>query len=132
LFGPRVFVTGIHHVPSGGPTVLVTASRDPAVHAAIMSSTDRWTRFMDGQGSPAAAQAVLDAGGIVGISLDASGERLLQDLKSTRELELLPVFAERQSRSILVAIGTAMPASLTPDEMQSRIAEARYAADHHG
>ena len=124
----RAIVAGIHNLPSDGPIVLVTTSADPNVHAAILSATDRYTRFLT---DVDAAVKVLVRGQMVGIVVaDVNGEELLEALASRTAIEIVPVFAAREMGTLIVGFGEKISPGLPAEDLRQRMAAARYAEDH--
>jgi len=127
LIGPRVLLTGVHYVPSEGPIVLVLTTSDPALHAAVRSATDRYTRIFMGdpaQGVPAAS--LLTEGGIAGVVLDGpKGDELLRNLSQRHGFDIVPVYAVHEAGKLLVAFGPPVPGSILHDTLRAKIDEAR-------
>ncbi len=132
LLGPRAIVSGMGNLPGEGAVALVTVSADPDLHAAILSATDRQTRVFDGD--PAQVDAAADAlrrGGMVGVVLDGQkGEEFLRALTARQPLEIVPVFAVRENRALLVGFGPKVAAATPLVDLREKIAAARYAEEH--
>lgn len=124
----RVFFEGIHHIPGHGPTILVTTSDDPAVHAAILSATDRHAHFFESYPvSLEPAARMLRKGKIVGLVLDERGETLLANLAERGYADAIPVFTAYESRTLIITFGERTASSLPGEVMRQKIAEARLA-----
>lgn len=132
LFGQRAVVTGIHNIPSDGPVVMITMSTDVAVHAAILSATDRHTRFFDGDSRQVeAAGRMLHRGGMVGIALDgAKREEFLLALASQISFEIVPVGTDHQDGQLIIGFGHPVEMTIGADELREKIHAARTVEDH--
>jgi MFS family permease len=129
--GQRVVITGLHNLPAAGPTVLVTASADPAAHAAILSATDRATRFFSAATHADAAVALLVRGDVAGIILEyAKGEELLTILSARLTIDLVPVYAARDGGTLIVGFGPTAPAGVTANDLRGLMESARFAEEH--
>jgi MFS family permease len=127
LLAPRMIVAGIHHLPNDGPIILVTASSDPGEREAVMSATDRYTKFFFGNPNQVeAAVRLLRRGHMIGIVLDGpKAEDFLSAVALQASAELIPVFVGKEQNSLIVAFGEKVPGATAIDELRTRIEKAR-------
>jgi hypothetical protein len=128
LFGRRTIVSGVHHLPNDGPVVLITTNTDASVQRAIMSATDRYTKFFNGDPNTwDAAVKMLDRGGVIGLVLDGEkSEPFFGAVTSVAHVNLLPVFAGVEGQSLIVVFDKTLPGTATVSEVRSRIEKARF------
>jgi MFS family permease len=132
MFGRRAIVLGIHNIPNDRPTILVTASSDPQALAAIMSASDRYTRFFSGDAIQVEAAArMLERGHMIGIVLDGpKGEEFLRFIVSRCDAELVPVFAGGDEQLLIIGFGELVPGNTALEDLRGRIERARYVEEH--
>jgi hypothetical protein len=130
-FGRPIILSGIHHVPGVGPTVLATGSADPDLQAVIRSAADRSTSFFDGDPKQLdAAAAVLRAGDIVAVVVDAAkGVEFLKLLGGLMPIDIVPVFANKEQDTLMVRFGPKLEAGTPLEELRTKIAAARFAEE---
>ncbi len=131
LFGPRVVLSGIQNLPSEGATVLAITNPDPGLHGAIRSATDRYTCFVNDDPSQLELAAFrLSKGAIVGVVLDVEkGNEFLRLLGARSTIEIVPVFAQRENGAFIVSFGPKLDTFVSMNELQMKIAEARFAEE---
>jgi hypothetical protein len=124
----RPIVAGIHHLPGDGPIVLVTTNANPNAHAAILSATDRYARFLT---DVDVAVKMLVRGHMVGAVIDdEKGVELLKALAARTAIEIVPVFAVRENGTQIVGFGEKFAPGVAIEEIRKRIEAARFAEDH--
>jgi MFS family permease len=130
LAGPHAVVEGMHHLPSDGPTVLVTTSTDVIGLEAALSATDRWTRFFSDPIDANVALTMLARGHMVGVAMDgAKGEELLRALSARQVLDLIPTYISRESATIVVGFGAKVPGDTVLADLRRLIDLARSAGE---
>jgi len=131
LFGPRVIVAGIHNLPNEGPTILVTANADAAARQAVLSATDRYTKFFSSEPNRIeAALRMLKRGHMIGIDLNGpTSEEFLSAVALQAVVELVPVFTGVEQNSRVVAFGEKVPGSTAIAELRERLEKARFESE---
>jgi MFS family permease len=147
----RLRVYGTHHVPTDGPTVLVTNCRAPEDCIEVQTAIDRTVRFITPplpaakEGEAAAtigavnqAMRALDDGFLVGLTAPAQG--LLPQLQARVTATVLPVYyghgepgvngeAAKIGSELRVSFGDPLPPHATLDEVRGAIRAAAGALD---
>jgi hypothetical protein len=142
----RLRVYGTHHVPTDGPTILVTNCRSSGECMQVLTSIDRTVRFITPplpaakEGEAAAtigavndAMRYLDDGFLVGLT--AAAEGLLPQLQARVSATVLPVYYGRGENgsaignALRVSFGEPLPPHATLEEARKAIREAAGALD---
>jgi MFS family permease len=127
----RVIITGIQHLPSEGPTVLVATSADVGIHEAIMSATDRWTRFFAEPHDADTAFAMLVKGHMIGVAIgDPKGDELLRTLAARQNIDIVPVYVSPKGEVPIVGFGKKVAGNTEIDQLGKLIEAARFAEEH--
>lgn len=131
LHGARAVVYGMHNLPDRGPVVIVTTSIDATAQSAILSATDRYTRFVSADGSVDAAVAMLTSGQMIGIVLhDAFGEEYVHALRKSLTFEFVPVHVSSEGQALIVSFGQKVAGSTGIVELRTHIEAARSIEEH--
>lgn len=127
LLAPRTIVAGIHNLPNAGPIILVTDNSDAAGHLAVLSATDRYTRFFAADPSQVgAAVEMLNRGHMIAVVLDGlKSEDFLSAVALQAKADLVPVFTGIEQNSLIVAFGEKVPGATPASEVRVRIEKAR-------
>ena len=129
LLGPRPIVSGIHNIPNDGPIVFVTATDDPPAQQAILSATDRYTKFFTPECIEAAVK-MLGRGNMIGVVLNGEkGEGFLRSLAARMTIELVPVYAGREGGRVVVGFGEKVAAAIDVNELRLLIEKAKFVDD---
>lgn len=132
LFEHRAVITGIHNIPSSGAVALITQSDAENVRGAVLSATDRHTRFVESDAKNVeSAVRLMARGGMIGFSLaGAKGEEFLRLLVSKCVFEIVPVGTDRKGEQLIVGFGHPLEMTIGVEELSEMIDAAKSVEDH--
>jgi MFS family permease len=128
----RLHVVGTYHLPTDGPTVLVTNCQTEADRRNVVAATDRLVRFVAPDLSDAELQHAMQSGAVLALAADAVGR--LSSLQVRLAATYLPVYhgpaLAQKNGSVApagpprVAFGPPLPPNASPPEVENAIRQA--------